>query len=136
MEDTSLTGAKSDLHRKAQGWVITKFKDSKKSIRLDDMDTGELTGKGTVPLKGKETCSFTYKISSRDRGYRCEIFEIGVSSASDTAIKSLSSYSSGSSPNKNTTGKVDTGIRTLMKDLHARMKSDKNFSTPSPAPMD
>lgn len=136
MADTGLRGAKSDLHRKAQGWVIDNFHSSTETFRLDDMDTGELTGKGTIPLKGAERCTVSFKVSSRDRAYECIIHDIVITASSHDGGKDYSYFLTGGKKTKKAAERVDSKIRSILQDLHKRMISDKNYSTPSPSPLD
>lgn len=115
MVDSNLTAGKTDLHRKAQGWVIDHFGRDKQVIRLDDMDTGELTGEATIKTSKSDSSVFSFKVSSRDRQYECE-------------IHSLSSENSNS---KQVAAATDKKIRRLLRDLHQRMRNDKNFAAPS-----
>ena len=136
ISDTGLQGAKSDLHRKAQGWVIDNFQASTESFRLDDMDTGELTGKGTVSLKGPQKCTVNFKVSSRDREYECIIHNILITASPEDGGKDYSYFLSGGKKFKKTANLVDEKIRSLLQDLHKRMISDKNYSTPTRSPLD
>jgi hypothetical protein len=113
--DSNLTAGKTDLHRKAQGWIIDHFGDDKESIRLDDMDTGEITGKASISTGSGRKTSFLYRVSSRDRQYECEIHTIGDSS----------------NKRQQPRAEADRKIRSLLQDLHKRMRNDKNFAKPS-----
>lgn len=136
ISDTGLQGAKSDLHRKAQGWVIDNFHTSTETFRLDDMDTGELTGKGTLPLKGSEKCTVTFKVSSRDKSYECVIHDILITASQHDGGKDYTYFLSGGKKTKKAAERIDAKIRSLLQDLHKRMISDKNYSTPTRSPLD
>ena len=132
ISDTNLTGGKPDLHRKAQSWAIEKFGDAKDVILLDDMDSGELTGKAAVPLKGAgQKCTFTFKVASKDRQFHAMVHNIATTSGSDTT-----QFLNRAQGKNKLSGKVEATIHALLTDLHTKMKSESDFSTPLPPPSD
>lgn len=130
ISDTTLSGGKSDLHRKAQGWIIDKFGDAKQVIRLDDMDSGELTGQGGIVLENKDSCTFLIKISSRDRQYEGEIYDIRNLGKKGNAATAAAA-SKGSKKDAKAAKLADQKFRALLKDLQVRMKSEANYAQPS-----
>jgi hypothetical protein len=113
--DSNLSAGKTDLHRKAQGWVIDNLGNEKDIVRLDDMDTGELTGEATIDRSTNDSTTMVFRVSSRDRQYECEIHSIKQSSKEPVQPG----------------GRIDKKIRSLLGDLHQRMRNDKNFAKPS-----
>ena len=114
ISDTSLSAGKTDLHRKAQAWIIEKFGNGKDVIRLDDMDTGDLSGEGFIASPGNTRQKFNFKVSSRDREYTLQIFNIEQASGSTQRIP-----------------ESDKKIRAMLKDFDRRMRTGKNFAQPS-----
>ncbi len=127
--DTTLSGGKTDLHRKAQGWAIDMLGDSGQVIRLDDMDTGELTGEASVPLETKTNMTFRFRVSSRDREYRCEIFAINLDQKGKS--QDFKELMGKQQANKGAKLVVDKKVRQLLSELQRRMRTEENYAQPS-----
>jgi hypothetical protein len=127
MVDSSVLEDQFDLHAVARSWAIDNFSDTTELFRLDDMDSGELTGKGSFHLskKDKTVCTFSYKIASRDKKYESQIFDIVMEKSGQNYRQPYGSLLQSGKASKKTVDQINDGVRALLADLHMKMKQPK-----------